>query len=77
MKTKSNLAVLLVLTALAAAFAILAWANAPRGNVDGSIAIVMDGVTLRTWSLQEITALPAVDVQKAISSASHADENGN
>ena len=77
MKIKSNQAVLLVLAALAVAIAILTWANAPHGSADGRIAIVLDGVTLRTWSMQEIAALPAVDVQKAISSASHADESGN
>ena len=77
MKIKSNLAVLLVLTVLAAVIAILAWANAPRGNAEGRIAIVMDGVTLRAWSMQEIKALPAVDVQKTINSASYADDSGN
>jgi hypothetical protein len=79
MKTnkKSVLLVCAVLIVLAAAVAVLAWLNYRDDLPDsGTLAVVCGGETLRTFTLEEIQALPAVEVEKEIVSSSFANDEG-
>lgn len=76
-KKRNILIIAAVVVVLAAAITLLAILNAPKDAVQvGTVTVVKDGQTLRTFTMEEIQALPYVEVEKEISSASFANESG-
>jgi len=66
-----------VVVALAVAIVVLARLNRSDTVVaTGSIAIVRDGATLGTFTVEQVRALRSVDAEKTLHSSSHADEKG-
>lgn len=76
MKQRNNLIIWLTMLGLAVLVAVLAWSNAPRPGEDAVLSIVKDGAVLQVWTMAQIQDLPAVELEKDIRSASHADERG-
>lgn len=67
--------IIAVLVVLAVVIVGLAQLNRSSAQVaKGSLAVTQDGRTLRTFTLDDIKALPPVTATKTILSSSHADE---
>lgn len=78
MKKKQWIPVAGVLLVLAAAIGVLARLNAPGPDADaGSIAVFRDGESVRTYTMEEIKALPSITVHKEIVSSSHDNDEGD
>ena len=77
MKKRGYIAVAVALVVLVAAVFILLKLNAPKTELlSGSISIVKDGAVIRTFTMEEITAMPYVEHFKEIVSSSSAGEKG-
>lgn len=76
-KKRNILIVILALTVLACATAVLAFINKPAETaVSGSVAIKSGGETVRTYTMDDLMVLDCVEVQKEIVSSSFANDEG-
>ena len=76
-KKKQTIIIASVVALLVVAVALLAWLNRPKGEIiSGSIRVIHNGETLRTFTMEEIAAMPYVEVEKEIVSSSYANEAG-
>lgn len=73
---RGNWLILLTLLILAVLIGVLAWANAPPSGEGTTITIKKDGIVLKVWTLERISALPYREISKNIQSASQQDESG-
>jgi DMSO/TMAO reductase YedYZ molybdopterin-dependent catalytic subunit len=55
----------------------LAWFNRPSGDLEpNTLSVLQNDSVLKTFSLADIKALPAIDVKKTIQSSKEADDSG-
>ena len=77
MKKKGYIAVAAALIVLIAAVIVLLKLNAPKSEMlPGSVSVIKDGAVLRTYTMEDITAMPYVEYFKEIRSSSTAGEKG-
>lgn len=80
MKKRSAAIIAAVLLILAAAIGVLVWINgqenAGRSVERGNLAVTKDGETLAVFTLEDLKAMEAVEVEKTITSASEEDVTG-
>ena len=76
-KRRNITVVIVVLALLAAAIAVLALINRPGELPEsGSVAVKMNGETLRTFDLADLQSMEYVEVQKEIVSSSYGNDEG-
>jgi DMSO/TMAO reductase YedYZ molybdopterin-dependent catalytic subunit len=75
---KRNGIIIAALVAMAGLIGALAWLNAPKGAAvtSGDMAVTHNGETLRVYTMEDIMAMPYIEVQKEIVSSSHGNESG-
>jgi DMSO/TMAO reductase YedYZ molybdopterin-dependent catalytic subunit len=72
------IAVAVVLAALAIAVVTLAQLNRSDAHVTtGTVAVTNGGETVRTFTMEDVAALPSVTRSETIRSSSHPDETGS
>jgi len=76
-KKRGVTAVILVLVILAAVVTVLALLNRPGElPVTGEVSITAGGETLKTYTAEDLRAMPYIEVQKEIVSSSFANDEG-
>jgi DMSO/TMAO reductase YedYZ molybdopterin-dependent catalytic subunit len=69
--------ILAALALIAGLMGILSWLNVSGKSLEsGSVSIVQDGRVLREYTMDELAAMPYIEVWKTIASSSHANGEG-
>ena len=76
MKRRGTIIIISILVLLAAAIAVLVVLNDPGEAETGTITIVRGDETVRVFTMEEITAMPYIEVYKKITSSSFKDIEG-
>ncbi len=69
--------IIIILVVLAIVIAVLAWLNRPESQlVSGKIEIIVSGETVAEYTMEDIMALPKVELEKEIVSSSGENQKG-